>query len=743
MIKLDRCRRLLDVGFSLIPVGENKIPAVAWKKYQTEAASKEEFEGLYNLSETKNVGIVTGFNNVEVIDIDLKVLPNLDQQQKFWSELISFLSDNIDDFESKFVIYKTINNGYHILYRCAVIEGNKKLAKLEGQREAIIETRGVGGYVFAYQNKVGALDYTEIKEISPQEREALLACCRVYDYIEEEPTEAPPRKEYEPAEGLTPWEDFNARNSILDIVADEIKVIRATDRHYLVKRLGATSPHSGYVYRNSGCMYLFSTGTRYPAEKLITPFMAHAIKHHAGDFSAAAKSVYADGYGQRKKRRAAPVSVPKIKKTALTFPVDIYPPEVQEYLISSEKTLSLSLDYMGCAMLWLISLSVGNLFRVEVKKGWFEKGVVWLCLVGRAGVGKTPSISQITAPLEKINNREIKRFENEMQKFTAFDRLTKEEKTQTEEVKKPNRGQFIVNDITLEALVDLHQNQKKALGVFKDELAGWFKDMNKYRQGSDFEFHLSSWSGKSVAMNRKTATSSFVQHPFIPVLGGIQPSILDKFNGEDFSESGFLDRLLISYPDLTIDKYNEEELAPGLIEGHFDRMLAFHKILEDLIDYDSEGEVIETDITLSKDARAVWIKAFNEITAQQNSDSESEFFKSMLPKQKSYIPRFALLLHVFSVANDEEEDLYQVSAASMKKAVKLSKYFINHAKRVKGETQESQGARDAFKGKTDPFEKFIAAYEVNPNISKSKLADLLQVSRQTVYNYIKNYEAQQ
>ncbi|WP_212634852.1 hypothetical protein, partial [Salmonella enterica] len=76
------------------------------------------------------VGIVTGFNGLEVIDIDLKVLPSLKEQQDFWNEYISFLSDNIDDFDNKFCIYKTVNNGYHILYRCSKIEGNKKLAKL-------------------------------------------------------------------------------------------------------------------------------------------------------------------------------------------------------------------------------------------------------------------------------------------------------------------------------------------------------------------------------------------------------------------------------------------------------------------------------------------------------------------------------------------------------------------------------------------------------------------------------------
>jgi Rps23 Pro-64 3,4-dihydroxylase Tpa1-like proline 4-hydroxylase len=79
----------------------------------------------------------------------------------------------------------------------------------------------------------------------------------------------------------------------------------------------------------------------------------------------------------------------------------------------------------------------------------------------------------------------------------------------------------------------LHQESDNCVGVFKDELAGWFKDMNKYREGSDLEFWLSCWSGKAISLNRKTAKSSFVDKPLISVLGGIQPSILNSFYTED------------------------------------------------------------------------------------------------------------------------------------------------------------------------------------------------------------------
>ena len=163
-ISLDRCKKLIDSGLSLITIGDKKIPNTSWKITQTVALTKNQFEQNYLLPTTNGVGIVTGYNNIEVIDIDLKILPSLKMQQDFWNEYISFLNDNIDDFDNKFVIYKTVNNGYHILYKCEEIGGNQKIAKLKEYKEAIIETRGNGGYVFIYENKVSKRDYTDIQE---------------------------------------------------------------------------------------------------------------------------------------------------------------------------------------------------------------------------------------------------------------------------------------------------------------------------------------------------------------------------------------------------------------------------------------------------------------------------------------------------------------------------------------------------------------------------------------------------
>ena len=98
MIELIKCYKLLDDDFSLITVSEDKIPNIKWKQYQEQQISKEEFAKIYKLPTTDNIGIVTGYQDLECVDIDLKVFSTAKEKVDFWEEYISFLKDNIFDF---------------------------------------------------------------------------------------------------------------------------------------------------------------------------------------------------------------------------------------------------------------------------------------------------------------------------------------------------------------------------------------------------------------------------------------------------------------------------------------------------------------------------------------------------------------------------------------------------------------------------------------------------------------------
>jgi hypothetical protein len=741
MITPERANRLLDEGLSLMPVGSDKKPLIAWKKLQSEQIQKEELSKHYNSS--SYIGIITGYQNLECIDIDLKVLSSLEEQRAFWKEYYSFLCDNIDDFEKKFTIYKTKNQGYHILYKCNTIDGNKKIAKLKGHTEAIIESRGRGGYVFVYDDHINENTYLDIQEISEEDRACLWEISSTYNYIDH-PVSQDKESEKEYTETrIKPWEDYNAKTSIFDIVGSDFDIVRTISDRYIIKRHGASSPHSGYIYKDSKCMYLFSTGSLYPHETLITPFAAYCFKNHNGDFKAASADIYKQGFGSRMPKKEIAIEPVDIKTIEnLEFPLDVFPESLQRYIIECNKTLDSSIDYMGCSLLWLTSVIIGNTMQVEVKRGWRETANIWLAVVGKAGIGKTPSINNIIFPLQNVNSREVKRFIKEREKYDHYNSLDKKEKQNYEEIQKPIKTQFIANDITLEALVALHSESKNSVGVFKDELNGWFKDMNKYRAGSDLEFWLSTWSGKSVSFDRKTSKSSFIDKPCIPVLGGIQPSILNTFYTEENKDNGFVDRMLLSFPDLQVDTYNPKELDFELLQWYNDSIIYLYDDIKNRVtSYDNDGEITPIIAHFDIDTEAEWQSIFNDITAMQNSEEENEYMKSMLPKQKSYIPRFSLLIHLLDhFFGGQKSDIQLISHKSMVSARRLSEYFTGMAKKIKVNSLEVNNLKEVArqnkeKSKKDQFLEMVKLVD-QPNLTE--IAELLNVSRMTLHRWKKD-----
>ena len=178
--------------FSLITVTSEKIPNHKWKEQQTKRLSPEEFQRHLENPTTDNVGIVTGFEDLEVLDIDLKVFSTTSEKNNFWNEYLSILKDAIFDFDKKFVIYKTKNAGYHILYKTKRVGGNQKIAKLKDHKEAVIETRGLGGYVFMYpENIISELSYFEIQYISDADWNILMKISKSFNYLE-------PKQDIEP-----------------------------------------------------------------------------------------------------------------------------------------------------------------------------------------------------------------------------------------------------------------------------------------------------------------------------------------------------------------------------------------------------------------------------------------------------------------------------------------------------------------------------------------------------------------
>jgi hypothetical protein len=288
-----------DIQF--MPILENKLPVhKGWQKTKTQ----------YDYSGYNHYGIVCGelSGGIEVIDIDLKY----DLTGDLYKRLKKAINAADPELLKKLVVQKTKSGGYHFIFRCSKIEGNKKLArrpatddeKKAGEKiKVLLETRGEGGYIVCwptpgYEMVFGSFD--KIHTLTPEERETLFTTARQFnEYFEE--FKPAVRTEKKKLKGLTPFEDYDNRGDVIGLLESHgWKISGQKGNKILLLRPGdSKARHSGNFDEDKNWFSVFSTSTQFKEETAYRPYAVYAVLECDGDYSLASKKLYDEGFGDR------------------------------------------------------------------------------------------------------------------------------------------------------------------------------------------------------------------------------------------------------------------------------------------------------------------------------------------------------------------------------------------------------------------------------------------------------------
>ncbi|GAB3928151.1 YfjI family protein [Larkinella terrae] len=363
-----------------------------------------------------------------------------------------------------------------------------------------------------------------------------------------------------------------------------------------------------------------------------------------------------------------------ISQPITAFPVEVFPPIIQHIIRATEETLNFPVDFTGTSILYAVALTIGNTNRVEVKAGWTETAVLYIAIVGRAGTNKSHPLTFAIQPILDRDKVTYHQYREQMKEYFAWQKLSKKEKEERgqEEFEEPKHHKFIVSDITPEGLAAVHYNNKRGIGVYVDELAGWFKNFNRYNKGNEQEVWLSNWSGKELIIDRKTAMSVFLPKPFIPVIGTIQPGILNELASDNRSQNGFIDRILFVMPDnLKKNGWRESEMPRTLIAS-YGQILT--NLMEIPITLDSQEEVTPSIIRPTPEAKARlfdWVNNHNTTLCNQPSADDVAGIHS---KMEVYVIRLALILQLLRWSCDVDNKDY-IGIEAIEGAITLTEYF--------------------------------------------------------------------
>jgi hypothetical protein len=310
-------------GLKVIPVFKKEDGSIrfpAWKKW-SEGAEQSESD-VKNLFAVDCWGLaILCTDGLEVIDIDVKQDPTKTIANDYFNEVVFSTGDS--DLLPLCTSIKTKSNGYHLIYRTDKPEGNQKLTVKHGSPEAVIETRGVGGLIFAYPTpgyKVLRGSYEAINKISDEQRDGLITAAKVLSAFEPVQQTREVEREYKPtsAVDLTPWDDFNEKHDVRDIIErhgwKELPRSENSKYHYYSKPDSKSGDIHGVVVKGENIFFTFTTATVFAEQKGYTPYAVLTMLEYSGDFSRCAKELSSQGFGTkpevvRKEQEAEAVKV--------------------------------------------------------------------------------------------------------------------------------------------------------------------------------------------------------------------------------------------------------------------------------------------------------------------------------------------------------------------------------------------------------------------------------------------------
>jgi len=335
LITCNDIKEPIKEGFYTDPKTGDLKPNRAWTENKTKALSSPQIiKRAKDVEGVKYLGLVCGFNNVEVIDVDLKHFHTEQEKIDFWAELLQELEGAILNFKKKVLIVSTTSGGKHIIYRNEKREycsGNKELARRKealspktGKPLVIIETRGEGGYACIYE--LEGNDYTKLIDLEPiskDDKETIFGVAISLDNTEqvavkkEYNLEVKNNPEYE--NGVKPWDDYNTRTGAADrtwsLISNHFTAVGETANKIKVLRHDSNAGHSGYIYKDTGILKLYSDNTFLGGSGIDTtakglrPFEVYLLANNI-DAKEAAKRLTAEGYGSSGTRIAETSSNP-------------------------------------------------------------------------------------------------------------------------------------------------------------------------------------------------------------------------------------------------------------------------------------------------------------------------------------------------------------------------------------------------------------------------------------------------
>lgn len=398
------------------------------------------------------------------------------------------------------------------------------------------------------------------------------------------------------------------------------------------------------------------------------------------------------------------------------FPTESLPTWLAEWVAAEAEAVQVPADLPGVLALSVLSAASRGRYFVHINDSWREPVSLYTAVVAESAERKSAIVGQATEALyewqtrynetitsdlahDQVQHRSLelqhKAAEKALEKaiddaaklsHTPDARRAKDADIHTaqidaaEALERLNAHQPLVNvdlfahDITPERVASLLVEQGERLAIIDAE-GGIFSIMaGRYSDDANFDIFLKGHAADPHTVQRQKRKADALRHPMLTIGVGIQEDVLTSIGERrDFRGRGLLARFLYSLPTSMV---GYRKVDPDPMPTHV--RAAYNNRIAAIADK-AERRPEPTPIPLSDEAHEVR-RRFEQGHEDSLRDTRGtdDPLRPWLGKYVGATLRLAALLHLA----ENEGEPRQITAAQLRNAITLARYFRDHATRA-------------------------------------------------------------
>lgn len=407
-----------------------------------------------------------------------------------------------------------------------------------------------------------------------------------------------------------------------------------------------------------------------------------------------------------------PQPLPDDLPSVLAFDLDLLPEKFRPWIEDIADRLQCPPDYSAVGAMVAQAGVVGRKIGIRPKQqdDWLCVPNLWGAVIGRPSLLKTPAIQEPLKPIKRLEIEAKAAFEAALRQFSASKVISEAKgKVTRENIKaavkegkdatalaaelfddahdEPVRRRYMTNDPTVEKLGVLLNQNPNGLLIFRDELTGLLKSLDKDGQEGARAFYLEAWDGKSrFTYDRIERGTLDIEAVCLSIIGSIQPGPLNEYlraavrggGGDD----GLIQRFQLAvWPDSpkewrNVDRWPDSDARDAAwdVFRRLDQQTA--------ADLGAESDPFDADgipfLRFSPLSQGLFDDWRGSLEQRLRSGQDHPAMESHLAKYRSLVPSLALLIHLADTRGG------LIGDDSLCKAIRWAEYLESHARRLYG-----------------------------------------------------------